>query len=135
MSLLAYLMLDGPGTPHDQLKLSVFLPSAAIAIAWVLIKRKKSFVTPAVIVAALSGLVVVSEALHPSQRISMIEEFGTSYVFAIALSACFPFLVIAAFYREEGSRANQSIQPNAGSRPSSDDNPESETPSAPAPRG
>jgi len=32
-------------------------------------------------------------------------------------------------------KANQSVQHNAGSRPSSDDSPASETPSAPAPRG
>jgi hypothetical protein len=115
MNALAYLMLDGPGVPQDQLKLCVFFPTVAIALAWVLIKWRKWLVIPALVVALLSALVVTAQAFHPITRKEMIDTFGISYVVAIFLSAGFPFLVIAVFYFEERSRANQLPEPMPGS--------------------
>lgn len=114
--MLAYLMNDGPGISQDQLRLCVFIPSVVIALSWVLIRLKKLLVVPALIVAVLGALIVCMEALHPLTRGSMVEEFGTSYVVAIFLSAAFPFLAIVVFYLEAKRMTNQ-IRINAGKGP------------------
>jgi len=114
--MLAYLMLDGPGLPQEQLRLCVFLPTFVTTLAWGLIKWKKWLAIPSLVFAVLGVFIVGADALHPSTRNSMIEDFGISYVFAILLSATFPFLAIAVFYFEAKKKPNQSLQPTPGMR-------------------
>lgn len=109
MTPLAFLMLDGPGMPHDQLRVCVFIPAVAILVSWCLIKWKPGLVFIALIVAAIAAILVTVDWLHPATRYSMLEDFGTSYTVAIVLSAGFPFLAIASFYLNAKKKANQAI--------------------------
>ena len=111
--MLAYLMLDGPGIPQDQLRLCVFVPTAITALAWGMIRWKKWLAAPALLIAVLGAFFVSADALHSSTRVSMIEDFGVSYVVAIALAAGSPLFAIGALYLEAKKRANQPLQRNA----------------------
>lgn len=95
---VAYLMLDGPGEPHVQLMLCVFLPVFAVLASWALLKLDKRLVWASVILAVLSATIVLSDVSHGLTRFAMIEEFGGWDVLAIFLAALFPFVAIAHFH-------------------------------------
>jgi hypothetical protein len=111
--MLAYLILDGPGIPQDQLRVCVFVPTLVITVTWIMIKWKKWLVLPALVIALLGSFIVSMEMLHPITRRSMIEDFGTSYVAAIVLSAAIPFFAIAVFYLKNKKGPNQALETTA----------------------
>ena len=119
MQTLAMLMLDGPGVPYLQLEISVYLPTAVVASSWFLIRWKRRLVIPALIIALLSAFVVLGQVLDSMARWAMLNDFGWSYVFAIYLSAAFPFLAIAVFYFDQKTRPNKASEPTAINPPPS----------------
>ena len=112
----AYLIFDGPGDPAVQLQKCVFVSFAAVSTIWML-RRKKQFVVLGSFGALLSAVVIAAEVLHPLTRLSMVEDFGMSYVIAIFVSAAFPFVTIAAIHLSQKGEANQPVQTRPTSRP------------------